>query len=279
MRGTGLQKRLVRLDEVNNCFELKLSSLNCCDYRLMSSLINSRYPRFYTSTANYYQRWRMRYNIFVSSDSLLSSGDFTNESNTVINTAVTSCADRMALHIGEMHLYFDIIPTYSQPVFVNSSFYANKSPINCDPNLVVNQNVVNRITRIVNSIRYSKDIFQFKFPINGQMFERKTEIFDKFMERQLEFIEESVKIYRKNEQKKRKFNDLNRRQFKSRLDTRDVFSQDNHYKYKPNSESKLHPNSRSFNKTFDFSANKENNEFQIEWNDGQRGDVFTESNP
>ncbi|CAG2111468.1 unnamed protein product [Medioppia subpectinata] len=199
---------------------------------------SSRYPRFYTSTVNYYQRWRMRYNLFVVSDTLITvSGRVPERPLSASDSVADMSADQLVLHIGEIHLYFDIVPKYCQPVYVNSSFYPNKSAINQMPDIVLNDEVMARITRIVNSIRYSKDIFQFKFPLSEDLFHRRNQMFDKFFERQMEFIEESVKVFRKSEQKKRKFHNWNQKQHKrnernERQEVRDYFAYDYDNKHK-----------------------------------------------
>ncbi|XP_054163958.1 uncharacterized protein LOC128961723 [Oppia nitens] len=236
-RITGSQKRLVQLKDLHNYFEVKLSSLNSSDCLLLCSLINDRYPRFYTSTVNYYQRWRMRYNLFVASDTMIQTGE-RKETPISAGDSVSNIDGRqLVLHIGEIHLYFDIVPKYCQPVYVNSSFYANKLPINDLTGVFINEMVMNRITRIVNSIRYSKDIFQFKFPLSEDMFHHKNHLFHKFLERQMEFIDESVKVFRKSEQKKRDHN-WNQRQTKqsassgSRFEVRDHFGFDYDIKHK-----------------------------------------------
>ena len=214
----GAQRRLIGLCQLKNFFVLSLSSLNCSDCLILCALINSRYPRFYTSTVNYLQRWRMRYNIFVASDALIVRRDRPSNHRPIhcSDSLSNIPSDQLVVHIGELHLYFDVVPKFAQPVYVNSSFYANRSPINEVIGVTINPIVMSRISRIVNSIRYSKDIFQFKFPMNDAIFYRKDQTFDKFMERQLEFMDETVKVYRKSGQKKRRFHNWSQPKTKHR---------------------------------------------------------------
>jgi hypothetical protein len=253
----GCPKRIVAINELNNYFKLKLTSLYSNDYVFYCSLINSRYPRFYTSTVNYYQRWRMRYNIFV--DKLLDKQ--------TIRRLTQSENNSLLIHIGEIHLYFDIVPKYCQPVYVNSSFYLNKNNIT---DVSLDENLVSKMTKIVNSIRYSKDILQFKFPVNGDLFEERNDLFDKFMERQMEFVEEAIKVFRKTEQKKRKFrfnfgncrnispnNNFNQRecQTKERAADRELVFEDNkqrNERYENRNHSMTHTNNRQTNNSRGF---------------------------
>lgn len=226
---SGAQKRLLCLSALRNFFVLNLSSLNCSDCLILCALINSRYPRFYTSTVNYLQRWRMRYNIFVASDALICRQEQDPEDKQkVLIRSQSSLSevpdDQLVLHIGELHLYFDVVPKFVQPVYVNSSFYANRSAINEMPGVTINPIVMTRITRIVNSIRYSKDIFRFKFPLDEKMFRRTDQTFDKFVERQTELIDETIKVYRKSGQKKRRFQNWSQPQPKPKY--RDYFAYD-----------------------------------------------------
>lgn len=181
---SGNSKRVLLLSQVNNYFKLTLESVQS-DYSVYFALISPRYPRFLRSTPHYNQRWRMRYNIFV--------GDvFEGKSEAV-------------LHMGEIHLYFDIVSKFAHPYYVNSSLYRNKNAISEANDVQDLDKIVSEIEATLNDIRFSKDLHQLKFPINKELFSNCNSIFDKFMERQTEFDEEALNIHQKHLEKLKKF--------------------------------------------------------------------------
>ncbi len=127
-----------------------------------------------------FQRWRMRFNVFV--DKVFSSPN-----------------SESLLHIGEIHLYFDIIPRFTQPFYVNNSFYRNSLPIE----IPFDKECIDKISATLDSIRHSKDILQLKFPIRDDLFNNCDKVFDKFMERQTDFVEEAQIVHRKTEQRRK----------------------------------------------------------------------------
>ena len=116
----------------------------------------------------------MRYNIFV--DRVLADKD-----------------DPSLVHLGELHLYFDLIPKFRTPYYVNNSFYSNPS----DAEKELDSDAIQRMRKLFDSLRKSQTVFQLKFPIRGYLFHKTDSIYEKFNERQNEMMEEARAVYRK----------------------------------------------------------------------------------
>jgi hypothetical protein len=119
--------------------------------------------------------------------------------NVFVDKVFSSPNSESLLHIGEIHLYFDIIPRFTQPFYVNNSFYRNSLPIE----IPFDKECVDKISATLDSIRHSKDILQLKFPIRDDLFNNCDKVFDKFMERQTDFVEEAQIVHRKTEQRRK----------------------------------------------------------------------------
>lgn len=155
----------------------KYHLLNIC--RLLTiKFLTTFFTLYYENKSNDFmhkcagrQRWRMRYNVFVDSV-------FQEE------------AVDMLLHVGEIHMYFDVIPRMRQPYYINYSFYNDyqQSELTLDSELVLS------MKRKLKAICHSKELHQLKFPFSESAFEACNELYDKFLSRQTEIIKEAEMI-------------------------------------------------------------------------------------
>ncbi|CAG2181559.1 unnamed protein product, partial [Oppiella nova] len=173
----GCLRRVLAIEELRNYLPLECTNATT-DSTIYCSLINDRFPRFFDSTYNYLQRWRMRYNVFA--DGLLADKH-------------EDCERQTVVHIGELHLYFDLMPQYPNPHYVNNSFYANGKP----SERPLDSEAVSRVMAAIDSVRQSRDIHQLRLPVRADRFHNLDAIHAKFEERQQEMVDESRAVHRK----------------------------------------------------------------------------------
>jgi hypothetical protein len=77
------------------------------------------------------------------------------------------------VHIGEIHLYFDIVKNSSIARFVGSSFYGNYHPLKVD----IDSDRLKYMTHILKYLLTSKYLLQIKFPISDHLFKNTNELF------------------------------------------------------------------------------------------------------
>jgi hypothetical protein len=165
----GNPKRFVRLNEVNNYLHLRLKVKS--ELKFYFSLINCRYPQFYKRLDSRQQRWRMRYNVFV--DGLFTSSSHRSDS---------------VVHVGEIHMYFDVSKYMSRPYYHNCSFYGNYQPFNRE---VMSSRLKDLIFEL-NSVLTSNDLLQLKFPIPKRAFNNCDRLYYDFSRLQSLIMSESA---------------------------------------------------------------------------------------
>ena len=168
----GSTKRVIRPNELFNY--LVLETAKRTDSKLYCALINDRFPRFLDSTPEYNQRWRMRYNIFA-------------------DNVLEDTTDDSLVHIGEIHLYFDLIPRMRVPYFMNSTFYEDT----LKPEKAVDTHKYANVLELVDWFRRPPNVLQLKFSIRSYLFNNTNDIFTKFEERQQELMDEARSVFRK----------------------------------------------------------------------------------
>jgi hypothetical protein len=161
----GKVKRVVSLSEMKNYLQLRLRVESV--FKFYFALIDSRYPQIFRRFRNE-QRWRMRYNIFVG-------GVFG-----------SSRSSESILHVGEIHIYFDIAKDLTHPYYVNCSFYGNYLPIEKE----IDSNRLKKMIVKLHSILTCSDMLQLKFPIPKRAFRSCDSLHSKFAKNQNEMMDE-----------------------------------------------------------------------------------------
>jgi hypothetical protein len=167
----GNPKRFVRLNEMKNYLHLRPKVET--EFKFYFSLINWRYPQLYKRLDSHQQRWRMRYNVFV--DGLFASSSSSHRSDSV-------------LHVGEIHMYFDVSNYMSRPYYQNCSFYGNYQPFNRE---VMSSRLQDLIFEL-NSVLTSNDLLQLKFPIPKRAFNNCDQLYYDFSQLQSLIMSESA---------------------------------------------------------------------------------------
>jgi hypothetical protein len=165
----GNPKRFVRLNEIKNYLHLRLKVKS--ELKFYFSLINCFYPQLYKRLDSRQQRWRMRYNVFV--DGLFASSSHRSDS---------------VLHVGEIHMYFDVSNYMSRPYYHNCSFYGNNQPFNRE---VMSSRLKDLIFEL-NSVLTSNDLLQLKFPIPKRAFKNCDRLYYDFSQLQSLIMSESA---------------------------------------------------------------------------------------
>jgi hypothetical protein len=142
------------------------------EFKFYFSLINWRYPQLYKRLDSHQQRWRMRYNVFV--DGLFASS--------------SSHRSDSVLHVGEIHMYFDVSNYMSRPYYQNCSFYGNYQPFNRE---VMSSRLQDLIFEL-NSVLTSNDLLQLKFPIPKRAFNNCDQLYYDFSQLQSLIMSESA---------------------------------------------------------------------------------------
>jgi hypothetical protein len=100
------------------------------------------------------------------------------------------------LHIGEIMIYSDISEDTSTPVYVNSSFYGNYTPLE----RTVDTSRLTRVIVRIHDILTSSLMLKLKFPIDEKAFRQTDGLFYKFLLRQKDLMDEQRYVSRRTTQ-------------------------------------------------------------------------------